>query len=334
MSDLPSLVCRICKNDAPHSEYVVREMMYGLRENFRYFRCVECGCLQITDIPIDLSRWYPSDYYSFRSKDFVRPRGLRQTLERWRVAYHLFGTGELKARFAKQIVDPPEALDRVEPLLQHCAVRSFTASFLDVGCGTGSSWLRDLKILGFSRLMGADPFITKSLDEDGIIIKRAEVSEIDGKFDVISFHHSLEHMIDQAGTLNAARERLKPNGICLVRIPVVSSLAWDMYQINWVELDAPRHLYLHSQKSIVATAESAGFELVHHFCDSTAFEFWGSEQYVRGIPLRSPESFADNPDGSDFTFREMASFRALAARVNSEGRGGRGVFVFRPRPCT
>jgi hypothetical protein len=39
--------------------------MYGTRETFSYLACADCGCLQISNIPADLARYYPSDYYSY-----------------------------------------------------------------------------------------------------------------------------------------------------------------------------------------------------------------------------------------------------------------------------
>src|SRR5258706_6223401 len=57
--------CRICGAIARGAKkHIGTEMMYGTREQFAYFECCECGCLQIEDIPEDLSRFYPPGYYS------------------------------------------------------------------------------------------------------------------------------------------------------------------------------------------------------------------------------------------------------------------------------
>ena len=45
--------------------YVVREMMYGFKDEFDYFECGNCGCLQIEQIPDDLSKYYPENYWQF-----------------------------------------------------------------------------------------------------------------------------------------------------------------------------------------------------------------------------------------------------------------------------
>jgi len=36
-----------------------------------------------------------------------------------------------------------------------------------------------------------------------------------------------------------------PGGWCVIRIPTVSSFAWEHYREQWVQLDAPRHFFLH-----------------------------------------------------------------------------------------
>jgi hypothetical protein len=35
-------VCRICASNGPHPHFVVREMMFGTRESFDYFECLNC----------------------------------------------------------------------------------------------------------------------------------------------------------------------------------------------------------------------------------------------------------------------------------------------------
>ena len=57
--------CRICGNLNDNQEYEVKEMMLGLREKFTYFQCSKCECLQIANIPSNMSKDYPKDYYSF-----------------------------------------------------------------------------------------------------------------------------------------------------------------------------------------------------------------------------------------------------------------------------
>ena len=57
--------CRICDSAGPFQHHRVRDMMFGPGDHFDYRLCAACGCLQIADIPADLSRHYGEGYYSF-----------------------------------------------------------------------------------------------------------------------------------------------------------------------------------------------------------------------------------------------------------------------------
>lgn len=56
-------VCKICNNSSGNKSYVVREMMFGFRDEFDYFECGKCGCLQIKQVPNDFSKYYPENYW-------------------------------------------------------------------------------------------------------------------------------------------------------------------------------------------------------------------------------------------------------------------------------
>lgn len=60
--------CKCCSFDGASEVYQVKEMQLGLGEFFNYQLCSSCGCMQLLDIPADLSVYYPSDkYYSFNA---------------------------------------------------------------------------------------------------------------------------------------------------------------------------------------------------------------------------------------------------------------------------
>src|SRR4249920_2455956 len=57
--------CAVCGNGEANQTYTVREMQWGMRDEFEYFECSKCGCLQIVDFPSDISKYYPTNYYSY-----------------------------------------------------------------------------------------------------------------------------------------------------------------------------------------------------------------------------------------------------------------------------
>ena len=312
-----SRTCRIC-GGAAGASYAVREMMFGSREVFEYFQCESCACLQIAEIPRDLGRHYGEGYYSFAE----RPprRGIRAALTRARNHY-LSGAAD-PVGWAISRVKPFLALSALRPLhLRH------DARVVDVGCG-GGELLLALQSIGFVNLLGVDPFVTGDLDlGGGLRVLHTDLGKIHGERDLVMFHHSLEHVADQHAELAAAHALLSPGGRCVVRIPTVSSFAWREYGVDWCELDAPRHLYLHSVKSIRLLAEAAGFRVDGIESDSTTFQFWGSEQYRRGIPLMREGSHAIAPAEGAFSRAELKAFAHRAAQLN-RSRDGDQIVVY------
>ncbi len=80
---------------------------------------------------------------------------------------------------------------------------------------------------------------------------------------------------------------------------------------------------------MTSLAKSVGMRLVEMSCDSTEYEFIGSEQYVRDIPLKAENSYMENPRRSIFSEQQLQFFKQEAIRVNRERRGGRAQFLFR-----
>jgi 2-polyprenyl-3-methyl-5-hydroxy-6-metoxy-1,4-benzoquinol methylase len=314
-------------------------MYFGTREEFEYFQCRACGCLQIDEIPVDLARHYPVNYYTNAMPHENRGSRLRRYLQARKcevefldpAPHFLKRTATSLVSFPNQLWDAEVA--HIPTILKRAKLRHLAAPILDVGCGSAARWLRQMRSLGFSQLVGVDPFLRDTVPPPGITLIKSDVSalkEADGRFSLITFHHSLEHIADQHAALRAARSLLADEGVCLVRIPITSA-SWTRYGVDWVELDAPRHLYLHSLTSIVLVAEVVGLHLHDVVFDTPddGFEFYGSEQYRRDIPLHSPLSHAENPRVGLFSKEEMAAFRREAATANANGTAGRAGLYFR-----
>jgi SAM-dependent methyltransferase len=305
--------CRVCEGTGAFQAHRVRDMMFGLGEHFDYRLCMACGCLQIADIPVDLSRHYGEGYYSFGERR--APGRLGSLLLRARNR-HLTGHAN-PLGWALARLRPFRALASLRPL----GLRP-DARIVDVGCGSGELLLA-LQSAGYTRLHGVDPFIARDLDLGaGLMVQKAELNALPASsFDLVMFHHSLEHIVDEPAALRAAHRVLVPGGRCLVRIPTVSSHAWQHYGVDWCALDAPRHLVLHSRQSIGVLAERCGFRVSRITDDADAFQFWGSEQYRRGIPLMRSGCHDITPAPGVFTVAQLRDMARRAEQLNREHAG-------------
>jgi len=317
--------CKICGNRAGNREYTAREMMFGLRHTFPYFECSECGCLQIATIPTDMTPYYPSAYYSFEPASTPSPSAptIKNHLRILRDRFVVTRRGILgKLLFG---LYPREEL---LPFLVPVRLRT-SARILDVGSGSGLLLLQ-LRGLGFKRLLGVDPFIDRDIHYDsGVTVRKATLSGISGKWDLIMFHHSFEHIGEPLETLRHCASLLAPGGCCLLRIPTVSSYAWQHYRTNWVQLDAPRHFFLYSTRALELLAGRAGLRIADVVYDSTAFQFWVSEQYIRDIPLVSGQSCLNRASSPIFSESDMLKFEEHARLLNARKEGDQAAFYLR-----
>jgi SAM-dependent methyltransferase len=267
-----------------------REMMFGLRTRFDYWQCSECESIHLANPPEDLGAYYPDNYYSFHSQ---APHWTRLAFYR----AHLAAPGLMSHVWPCR--REMEAIIRLKP-------RRGT-TILDVGCGAGYL-VEVLRKLGFDAT-GIDAF----LPEETPHVRRATLDQVPGKWDIIIFNYSMEHMPDHLGLLRSIADRLTPNGVCITHIPVVG-WAWHNYGTDWVHLDPPRHLIVHSQKSIDLVARQSGLEICDIVHESSAFTIWGSELYKRDISLAQ--------GGSDlFAKREMKEFSRTTEIHNRESQG-------------
>jgi len=313
--------CPVCGDASPAPELVAREMMFGAGGAYSYRECPGCGTLSLLDVPEDLSVHYPDDYYSFGAG--VRPYPFWERVLRRRRAAAWFGAPDPLGRLLLARRGPTPRLRWFRRM-----GLDRDATVLDVGCG-GGELLRELQADGFRRLAGADPYLPSDRDlGGGLRLRKASLAELDGSYDLVMLHHALEHMPDPQGVLARLAALVRPGGWLLLRIPVADCEARARYGADWVQLDAPRHLHLFSREAIARLGRAHGFDLAAVEDDATAFQFWGSEQYRRGIPLRDPRSHAVNP-GALFTPGELAAWEVAAAALNAAGRGDQAAFFLR-----
>lgn len=314
--------CIICGNTDGNEIFSVKELQLGLGERFQYQLCKNCGSMQLIDPPADFSRYYPNeDYYSFKMqmKELKKPGFIQQA----KSDYLLYRKNKLVGSLLSIGYKIPEQY--------HWAKNSKAQpgdAILDVGCGNGSL-LTQLYRMGFTNLTGVDPFINEAHDYGPIKIFKKEIHDLNGSFDLIMMHHSLEHMFQPLKALQKAYSLLNKNKYLLVRIPVMGNYGWQHYKTFWCGLDAPRHIFIPSEKGMRMLATNAGFEIEKVEYDSNNYVIWCSEQYVRGIPLHAAESWSMNHEKSLFTKEKIKQFQEKIMNENKKNNGDTAAYYLK-----
>ena len=153
-------------------------MMFGTRDEFEYFECAQCGCLQISNPPEEMSKYYPSDYYSpetatahrISKKDRVMAPIVRN---------RLIADSGLAISLLGLVYSKSSLLNSLKK-----AHVSLNSKILEVGCGQGVLMLA-LKNWGFKDVTGVDPYCQSKIHPD-LSILNTSVDELQKTQNLIS----------------------------------------------------------------------------------------------------------------------------------------------------
>jgi len=236
------VVCDSCGSAQADLLYEVRDRRYGIGGVFPLVRCRQCGLLYLNPRPApdSLTKYYPEQYAPYR----VPSEGQAATVARW--------------------------LERYGPLRRCRAILAWKTAgrVLDVGCSTGV-FLAEMARHGHWELHGVEVNARAAeyaRQRYGLRIftgQLAEAGYADEYFDVATLWHVLEHLPHPRSALSEIHRILKPGGILVVQVPNLGSLEARLFGRFWAGVDAPRHLYVFSQKTLSDLLRAAGFDEVY-----------------------------------------------------------------------
>ncbi len=305
------VACKICGNRINNKYFVAQERMLGMFDEFEYFECSNCKCLQIKEIPKNIDRYYSENYYSFQQPVFpTELTGYRFFLKKSLAAYYA-GMFNLTGFLLSKYYQNPFPWFKPNMI-------NFDSKILDVGCGSGRMLL-SMQRSGYRNLTGIDPFNKEDIFyNNAVTVYKRDIFQEKEQYDLVMLHHSFEHMDNPNQVLLRLRELIKPQGLLLIRIPVANSYAWRKYQTHWVQLDAPRHFFLHTIKSMHILADQCHLKIKDIEFDSNVLQFSGSEKYLRGMGFNENESI--------FSAKQIRMFEKEAKRLNQINDGDAACF--------
>ena len=285
MAKITKDYCIACHATIAKDIYAVRDRMFGLPGQFTEKKCTKCGLIWLHPKPSgnELKKYYPpGNYYSYGIN--ARPSLF------WRLRSYLI----LHSTH-------PSILSRlVGILIRVPAIPDFIqgGKIMDVGCGSGDT-------LVLLKQIGWDVY---GLDIDSRAIGLAEKRGLaniqlggyislkdypDNYFDAIRLYHVIEHLDDPVLCLQLIKKKLKKHGQLILGTPNGASVLATIGKQYWYNLDAPRHLYIFSPKTLGIILSREKFQ-VHtvRFCSGGGI--LGTLQYIWNEVLHKKISFINN----------------------------------------
>jgi 2-polyprenyl-3-methyl-5-hydroxy-6-metoxy-1,4-benzoquinol methylase len=209
-------------------------------EEFSIWKCANCGLLFTQDIPqaAEIGKYY-------KSQDYVSHSDTRKGL--MNKTYHVARNIMLGKKFR---------------MVNHMAKGK---TLLDIGSGTGyfPAYMKakGYKVTGVEVDQDAREFAKK---EFGLTVYSPEdflENSIEGKFDVISLWHVLEHLDNFDLYIERMLEHLLPGGCLVIALPNCSSLDARHYKEFWAGYDVPRHLWHLTPSTVKILADKHGMQI-------------------------------------------------------------------------
>jgi SAM-dependent methyltransferase len=237
-----------------------RELSSG---TFRYRRCGDCDAVSLADIPPDMARFYPPEYYELPDED-----GLAKVA---RLERH-------KVEFIRRAVEP----GRLVEIGSGAGVFSYAArqaGFEVTGIEMDARASAHLvQTVGVAAINSADP----ATELGALPPSRA-----------IAMWHVIEHLPDPWRVLEAIAANLEDGGVLALAAPNPDSAQFRLLGARWAHVDAPRHLYLLPLSTLTAKAAALGLTRTLTTTSDPSGRHWnrfGWEYAIRRRPGSGPPS--------------------------------------------
>lgn len=306
--------CEICNKT---SGVTLNARDFITRDIFKYQHCFNCGTLTLIDVPLNFEKYYSKEYYSFK---IVDNKNVIQRIKHIRDKYDFFQNNFFGFFFSK--ISSNANLKSLRNLQNFTK----TSQLLDVGCGAGND-IRFLRKNGYENVYGIDPFVEKDVYfNEQILVSKQDIFSTNGCYDFIVLHHSFEHMNNPAKVFEKLFSLLKIDGTLMIRVPVCDSFVFEKYREYWVQLDAPRHIFLHTKKGLQILASENGFTIDKIIYDSCSLQFWGSDLALKN---KSVHSLGKVEMLKERIGAFLKAYHIKAKKINEKQQGDQAIFLLK-----
>jgi len=220
--------CPICESSS-FTNFIICEDHTVSRESFAIVQCNNCGLKFTNPRPSQelIGKYYESENYishSNKGNNLVN------------IAY----------KFVRKIT-----IQNKVNLIRGLKLEN-SVQLLDVGCGTGEFLAACIKkgwdCSGVEPSSGARTQSEKITKLDIL----EDLENVEGRFNVITLWHVLEHLPDLNKVMGKLSSHLKKNGKLIIAVPNSESYDAGIFKKYWAGYDVPRHFYHFSQESMKA----------------------------------------------------------------------------------
>jgi len=281
--------CGLCGSTRARELYTAEDRLRNSEQIFHIAECLGCGVLRTLPemTERELALFYPRDYWGGDEPalDWIRSSQKEKT-----------------------------------DFISACELRGGTV--LDVGCGSGfflraldqSKWDCFGVETGEAAASAANRALGQGRVFTGTLIESACAGAL---FDVVTFWSALEHTNEPRANLIEARRIIKPGGSLVVQVPNAASYQARMFDGDWFALDAPRHRYHFTRRTLDALLSETGFKIYRTTLFSKAHNAHALRQSLKSKLLAGNTS----PAGRALFYLSIPFIKPLDLLMTSLGKG-------------
>lgn len=246
-------------------------------QSFDVVRCKECGLAFMSPFPS------ASDVAEIYVKESVFSSLPSSSVKRhWSASFLeplYFRSGNSMSYLVRQALKKTDATESLR--------------VLDVGCSSGALLEMFGKRVPSAQLFGVDVDPggrEKAPDwlKENISVGLFPEMDFPGDFDVITFHHVIEHLLDPMEYLQKAVSCLAPGGVLVISTPDIESKGARQAAGDWSMVNSPHlklgHVAWYDRKVLEFLAEDLGLDLV--FCRNRGTLFPELSERNRALLLK------------------------------------------------